>query len=195
MKRTIGLVGMLLLSAGVLWAQSLGEVARQVRAERARKDTSKVRVFTNDNLPSGGGGVSSVGSSGSSSGAAASGDEAELAAEGEGGGAAAEGEKEKTCDEPCWRGKFAEVRGKIDTARREIQILEREYQINRTQYYQDPNQAVREQYSNNTQGGTQLQQIQQQIEGKRAEIAQFERDLSNLEDELRRAGGNPSWAR
>jgi len=193
MKRLIGLLAVLLLASGVGWAQTvqelrLGDLARKVRAERAGRNLSKVPFFTNETLPGGTGGVSFVGTSR----AAAPTEGGEEGAEG--GTAAAGGEKQK-CDEACWRGKFSEKRNAISTAQTELDILQRQFNLARTQYYQDPNQAMRDQYSNTTAGGRELQQLQQQINDKQAQIQRLQQELSGLEDQLRREGGNPGWAR
>ena len=191
MKKAIGLLAVLLLASGIGWGQTkelrLGDLARKVRAERAGRDLSKVPFFTNETLPSGGG-VNFVGTSR----APAEGGEEGAAAGGE--AAAAGGEKQK-CDEACWRGKFSEKRNAIRTAQSELDILQREFNLARTQYYQDPNQAMRDQYSNNTSGGRELQDLQQRINDKQAQIQRLQQELSGLEDQLRREGGNPGWAR
>jgi len=145
-----------------------------------------VPYFTNDTLPRGAAGISVLGAS-----RAAAGAEGEEAA----GGEAAAGGEEPECDESCWRGKFREKREQIATAQRELDILQREFNLARTQYYQDPQQAMREQYSGTTAGGRELQQIQQRMDEKQAQIQRLQQELSGLEDELRRAGGNPGWAR
>ena len=191
MKKAIGLLAVLLLASGIGQAQvkelRLGDLARKVRAERAGRDLSKVPFFTNETLPSGGG-VNFVGTSR----APAEGGEEGAAAGGE--AAAAGGEKQK-CDEACWRGKFSEKRNAIRTAQTELDVLQREFNLARTQYYQDPNQAMRDQYSNTTAGGRELQQLQQRITDKQAQILRLQQELSGLEDQLRRDGGNPGWAR
>ena len=194
MKRLLGLLAVLLLASGVGLAQTvqelrLGDVARKVRAERAGRNLSKVPFFTNETLPSGGG-VNFVGTSR----AAAEGGEEGAAAGPEASGLTAAGEAEK-CDEACWRGKFRDKRGQITAAQGELDILQREFSLARTQYYQDPNQAMRDQYSNTTAGGRELQQLQQRINDKQAQILRLQQELSGLEDQLRREGGNHGWAR
>lgn len=192
MRKAILVLSLLLLAPGVSWAQtqgeSLGDLARQIRAQRAKKDLSKVPLFTNENIPRGGE-VSVVGGAAPATPAATG----EAGAEGEAG--PAEKSKEKECDEACWRDKFRAKRDMIRAAQKELEILQREYNLARTQYYQDPNRAVREQYSNNPAGGRELQELQQKITAKQAEIATLQRGLADLEDELRRAGGDPGWAR
>ena len=54
---------------------------------------------------------------------------------------------------------------------------------------------MRDQYSNTTAGGRELQQLQQRINDKQAQILRLQQELSGLEDQLRREGGNPGWAR
>lgn len=193
MRKAIVLLGALLLVSGLGWAQaqeeSIADVARRVRAERAKKDTSKVPLFTNENMPRASAGPSTAGAALTAAGPVSGGE----AAGGE--AAAAEGEKKSDCDEQCWRGKFKALREKVGTAQRELDILQREYNLSRTQHYQDPNQAIREQYSGNVAGGRQLQDLQRQMSEKQTEIQRSQQELSNLEDELRRTGGNPGWAR
>lgn len=193
MKKVILLLSVLLVASGLTWAQSrtpssLAEVARKVRAQRIKKDLSKVPLFTNDNIPKAGAAVSTVGSSRVVAAA-----EGEPAAEEEA-GAGKEGEAEE-CDEQCWRERFREKRQQIRSAQRELDILQREYNLARVQYYQDPNRAMREQYSANTAGGRELLELQRQMSEKRTEIQRLQQELSQLEDDLRRSGGSPSWAR
>lgn len=198
MKRVSLLLSAILLVAGLAWAQSAGapdnvaEAARKARAAREKKGAAKPRVYTNENIP-GTPGVSVVGTTAAP--AAAAPTEGQAAAGGAAPGEAAAGESAEECDEPCWRGKFREQRTKIRTAERELDILQREYNLSRTQYYQDPNQAVREQYSNNVAGGRELQDLLTRINDKKAEIQKLQQELRQLEDDLRRAGGKPGWAR
>ncbi|MFB3130059.1 MAG: hypothetical protein ACE1Y7_10255 [Lysobacteraceae bacterium] len=190
MKKAILILIALLLVAGPAWAQtqtrSLGEIARKLRAARAKKDLSKVRVYTNDNLPKSTVPISVMGRPAAtpSEGAAAAGQVDDSGEE--------EGEE---CDEQCWRGKFSEQRLKIRTAEGAVDLLQREYNLARTQHYQDPNAALREQYSNTAAGGRQLQDLLNQMNAKKREIQQLRQELTALEREMRRSGGKPGWAR
>ncbi len=202
MKRTgfiLALAIALLTPLCGAWAQSqesIAEYARRVRAERAKKEGAKVRMYTNDNIPGAGGLASAVGGIFAP---AEGGPALEGAAEGaagatEGGAPAAEGEA-KECGEACWKGKFSEQRAKIAQAEKELDILQREYNLARTQYYQDPNAALREQYSNTTGGGRELEDLLKRMDEKKAEIDKLKQDLGRLEDDLRKSGGQPGWAR
>ncbi len=190
MKKAILILIALLLVAGPVWAQSqtrsLGEIARKLRADRAKKDLSKIRVYTNDNLPKSTVPISVMGRPAAtpSEGAAAAGQVDDSGEE--------EGEE---CDEQCWRGKFSEQRLKIRTAEGAVDLLQREYNLARTQHYQDPNAALREQYSNTAAGGRQLQDLLNQMNEKKREIAQLRQELTALEREMRRSGGKPGWGR
>ena len=195
MRKAAGILILILFAGGLAWAQnvppSLAEAARKAREERAKMGATKVPMFTNDNIPRAGG-LSIAGSPAVA--AAKSGGEG-AAAEGEGGAPAEQTDKEKKCDEQCWRGKFAEKRKQIKDAEAELDVMQREYNLARTQYYQDPNAAMREQYSNNTAGGRQLQDLNNRIASKKADIDRMKQELSALEDDLRKSGGQPGWAR
>lgn len=189
MKRIVGVLAILLLAVGLASAQSLGELARRARSKRPSKTSAK--VYTNDNLPRGGAAISITGQGQPVP--AAGGQQAATA--GAASAVEGEGEGEDECDEACWRGKFAEQRSKIAQAERELDILQREFNLARTQYYQDPNQAVREQYSANPAGGRELQDLQNRMQEKQQELDQAREGLSTLQDDLRRAGGQPAWGR
>jgi len=188
MRKALVLMAAMLVAGGVAWAQnaqgeSLADAARRVRTERSRKDLSRVPLFTNDNIPKAVGSVSVIGMAPAAP------------AESEAGGEAAAGGSKSDCDDNCWKEKFGAQRAKVQTAQRELELLQREYNLARTQYYQDPNKAVREQYSGNSAGGNELGSLQQRINDKQAEIQRLQQELSNLENELRRSGGNPGIAR
>ena len=124
MKKAILILSALLLVAGPAWAQSqthsLGEIARKLRAARAKKDLSKVRIYTNDNLPKSTVPISVMGRRAAtpSEGAAAAG-QVDVSGEKEG----------EECDEQCWRGKFSELRLKIRTAEGAVDLLQREHNL------------------------------------------------------------------
>ncbi|PYU12524.1 MAG: hypothetical protein DMG29_13980, partial [Acidobacteria bacterium] len=69
-------------------------------------------------------------------------------------------------------------------------ILQREFNLMQQQYYSDPNKALREQYDRSD-----LNNHLKAINDKKQEVARLKQALSDLEDELRRAGGDPGWGR
>jgi len=157
---------------------NLAEAARKAR--EAKKNAPKAKfVFTNDNIPTSPGATPA--------GAPAMETSAAVAA---GGAEAAPTAEKKGPDEGAWRKRFAEVRAKLDMAQKELDILQRELNLNQQQYYSDPNKAMREQY---TRG--EINEQRAKITAKQQEIEQLKRQLADLEDELRKAGGPPAWAR
>ncbi|MFQ5926601.1 MAG: hypothetical protein ACE5MH_04110 [Terriglobia bacterium] len=201
-KLGVGLIG-LLLCGGITLAlaqsqsqeKSLGEIARKLRA---KKKTRAVKVYTNDDLARlRRGGISVVGRAGAASPATASG-ETPAARAGEEAAATGEAPPEEAAteekDEQYWRGKFAEMRNKIAMAEKELDLLQREWQLQRNQYSQDPNTTLRQETLGQQPGGK-LNELREKIQEKQAEIEQFQQEMAELENELRRAGGNPGWAR
>jgi hypothetical protein len=92
-------------------------------------------------------------------------------------------------DEAYWRAAFAEARKKLADDSKELDVLQREYSLKQQQYYSDPNVALRQQYSNQD-----LIDTQAQIDKKKADVDQDNQAISTLEDDLRKAGGDPGWA-
>ena len=105
------------------------------------------------------------------------------------GGQAAGGEK-KDDPETAWKKRFAEQHGKIATAEKELDILQREAEKAQVQYYADPTKALMEQNSRKD-----INDKTTKIEAKKQEIASLKKQLSDMEDELRKSGGDPGWAR
>jgi predicted RNase H-like nuclease (RuvC/YqgF family) len=93
-------------------------------------------------------------------------------------------------DEASWRKRFTEARDKLAVAEKELDILQREVNKAQTQYYSDPQKALSEQYSRKS-----INDHDTQIAAKKQEVEQLKQNLSNLEDELRRSGGDIGWAR
>ena len=92
--------------------------------------------------------------------------------------------------EAAWRQRFKEQRDKISRAEKELDILQRETQKAEIQYYPDPQKAMNEQYTRK-----EINDKDAKIEAKRKEIADLKAGLSDLEDALRKAGGDSGWAR
>jgi hypothetical protein len=92
--------------------------------------------------------------------------------------------------EEAWRKRFKEARDKLAQAEQELDILQREAQKAQVQYYSDPQKALAQQYSRKD-----ITDNDTKIEAKKQEIAQMKQHISDLEDELRKSGGDPGWAR
>jgi prefoldin subunit 5 len=92
--------------------------------------------------------------------------------------------------EQYWRKRFAEARYKLRIAEEERDILQRELGVLVVQYDPNPAKALFEGATNKK-----INEHRKAIEDKKAEITTLQQQLSDLEDELRRAGGYPGWAR
>jgi hypothetical protein len=92
--------------------------------------------------------------------------------------------------EAAWRKRFKEQRDRISRAEKELDILQRETQKAQIQYYPDPQKAMNEQYTRKD-----VNEKLAKIAAKQQEIAQLKQGLTDLEDALRKAGGDPGWAR
>jgi hypothetical protein len=93
-------------------------------------------------------------------------------------------------DEASWRKRFREARGKLVSSEKELDILQREAQKAQVQYYTDPTKAMTEQYSRKD-----VTEKDTQIAAKKQEVAQLKQNLADMEDELRKSGGDIGWAR
>jgi chromosome segregation ATPase len=92
--------------------------------------------------------------------------------------------------EAAWRKRFKEQHDKISKSETELDILERELQKAQTEYYPDPQKAMTEQNTRK-----EINEKTAKIDAKKQEIAQLKQGLDDLEDQLRKSGGDPGWAR
>ena len=187
----IGALGSaLLLSPAVLDArpaqdqdqESVVDAAR--KAQEAKKTEPKpAKVFDNDNLGSIKGSISIVGQA-----PAPTPEEAKAAAD-KAKVVTPPGEKPAGQDEASWRQKFADANKKLTDDAHELDVDQRDYNLKQQQYYSDPNTAMKEQYSRDDLTG-----MKTKIDDLTAKVAQDKQDISDLEDALRKAGGDPGWA-
>ncbi len=92
--------------------------------------------------------------------------------------------------ETAWRKRFKDHRNKIAKAEKELDILGREVQKAQVEYYPDPQKAMTQQNSR-----ADINAINAKIDGKKKELDQLRQGLNDLEDQLRKSGGDPGWAR
>lgn len=157
--------------------ESVAEAARRNR-EQAQAEKTPPRLYTNADIEALGGTVGTP---------ANEIDEAQ-----------AEAERAKSdartairdSEEKFWRKRFADLRRDIDDKEKEIDILQRELGQARVQYYPEPIVTLREEYS------------REEINGKigiiaekRLELSILQKQLIDLEDQLRRSGGPAGWSR
>lgn len=102
----------------------------------------------------------------------------------------AEKKAEDPNSEQAWRKRFAAQHKKISDAQLELDVLQREAQKLDLQYYPDPQKAMTQQYSRSD-----INEKNEKIEKKKQEIAALQKQLNDMEDQLRAGGGDPGWAR
>jgi len=197
------LVSALMLSPTLLMArqpqESVADAAR--RAQASRKPPAKpTTVITNDDLDTIKGTISVVGEMQAplveQTGGAQ--DKTKIPAADDKGKAPAANDKTKSApaddksapakDEAYWRKTFTDARKKLADDAHELDILQREYNLKQQQYYSDPNTAMREQFNRQD-----LTDTKTKIDDKTATVAQDKQAISDLEDSLRQAGGEPGW--
>ena len=152
---------------------SLAEAARKAREQR-KSITKHAKVYDNDNIPQRPGAVSVIG-------------EATTKKQAE---AMTKEEKTEKQDEAYWRARFAKAHAKLKKDQDELAVLQRELGQLQVQYYPDPMKALEQQYTRSD-----INKQTAKIDAKQKEIQQDQQAISDLEDELRRSGGDPGWAR
>ncbi|HEV7968321.1 MAG TPA: hypothetical protein VGP19_12165 [Candidatus Acidoferrales bacterium] len=156
--------------------ESVVDAARKARAEK--KDAPKPKlVIDNDNLSTLSGTVNVVGEA-----PPPPDDQAKKPTDDK-------GKKVPAKDEAYWRQKFADANKKLADDAHELDIMQREYNLKQEQFYTDPMASLKQEYSRQD-----LNDAKAKIDDKTAMVAQDKEDISNLEDELRQAGGDPGWA-
>ena len=160
----------------------LAAAARKAREQK--KDRPKpARIFDNDNLPKNGG-ISAVGSEPATESAESGG-----ATTDSGAAPATEG-SDTAKDEKAWRGRFEKLRHKLDEDQADLDIMQRELGVLDVQYYNDPMKAMQQGYSRSD-----IDEKTAKIEAKKKQVADDQQAISDAEEELRRSGGDPGWAR
>jgi hypothetical protein len=91
--------------------------------------------------------------------------------------------------ESRWRKEFKTAYASLDRAQRELDILQREDNKAQVQYYSDPQKALAEQYTRKD-----INEHDAKIEAKKKEIEQTKQRIADMEDALRKSGGDPGWA-
>jgi len=205
--KTVCLVLILGLGAGLALAQdsssqeSLGDLARKLKAQRA-KSQEKSKVYTNDDLealpPSSGhstapaanpSGASKNGNPGVSPAKEKGGKETEV---GSGGATAAQSGKDMHGDS-YYRQRLSELEDRLDIDERELSVLKQQLGQGQMMYYSDPYQGLLQ--SSGPTAMSDVNHLQDQIAKKQAKIAADQEDIENLREELRRDGGDPGWLR
>jgi chromosome segregation ATPase len=182
---TLALGSLLLAAPAYLAAQdqdqgSVADAARKAQAEKKNAPKAKMTI-DNDNLGTLTGTVNVVGEQ-----PAPSGDQTNKAADEKN---TKPGDNAPVKDEAYWRSKFASANKKLADDAHELDILQREFNLKQDQFYTNPTAQLKQEYSRQD-----LNDTKAKIDAKTAVVDQDKADISNLEDELRQAGGDPGWA-
>ena len=191
----LGLVGIAAIAQQQATSQEgsvdpVAEAARKAREQKKAEPKPK-KVFTNDDLGSAAPAPAAATNApaATTSGSADTKENAEGTANGDKDAADKSAGANKN-GEQAWRKRFREARDKLAQAEQELDILQRESQKSQVQYYTDPQKALSEQYSRK-----EISDKDTKIDAKKQEVAQMKQHIADLEDELRKSGGDPGWAR
>jgi uncharacterized protein with LGFP repeats len=149
----------------------LGDVARKIREEKAKSGTKPAKVYTNDNIPKNvviGVAPMPILETATTTKAAVG----------------------EVHDEKYFRKAKAEIMDRKQVHERELEVLQQKLGQNNMQYYPNPQDSLTQEYSRSD-----INKLQTDIDKKKAEIAADDKALSDLEDQLRREGGEPGWIR
>jgi hypothetical protein len=158
-------------------APSLADAARKAR-EAKKTEPKNTKVFTNDNIPDAGN-INVVGAD---------------AAPADGSAAAPPPAAAKSTlaqEEQGWRDRFGKARAKLARDQAELDVLQREMGKLQLGFY--PNDPVKQMQQDLTRSDIINQQAK--IDKKLADIAADKGAISDLEDALRKSGGDPGWSR
>jgi hypothetical protein len=165
--------------------QSVADAARKAKEQKgdSQAQAKAPRVFDNDNIPTQGG-ISAVGSthtgssdeSGKSSGSASGDAKA-------GGGLSGK-------DEKGWRDLFKTLRHRQEQDEAELEIDQRELGVDNVQFYSDPVKGMQQGLTRSD-----INDKTAKIDEVKRKIEADKQAISDAEEQLRAAGGDPGWAR
>ena len=162
---------------------SLGEVARRLKAEREKEKEKPVVVFTNDNLPSQGSlGIASV--------------RLEKGVKEEGQAKetrAAQADRSEKHDEKYFRSKAEKIRSRMDFHQRQLAVLKQQLGLARMQYYPDPQKTLEQESTPAFQSD--VDKLRAKIASAEKAVADDQKAMDDLQQELRRERGDPGWIR
>jgi hypothetical protein len=165
---------------------AVADAARKAREEK-KKDTPKPKkVYTDDDLNhSTSGNVPASGGASDASTQQGSGKDADAKSK----DAPGKTPSSEESAEARWRKQFKDAYASLDRAEKELSILEREDSKAQLQYYPDPQKALAEQYTRKD-----INEKDAKIAAKKKEIEQIKQRINDMEDALRKSGGDPGWA-
>ncbi len=166
---------------------SLGDLARKVKAERTKASSNPAKVFTNDNLPVRPRGEGPTAATGMSATVAEQpGNKTESAPS----STPPQEPASEVHNEKYYRAKQKELQDRMDLHQRQLDVLQQKLSQNQLQYYPDPNKTLTQEYTR-----ADVNKLNDDIQKKKDEIVADQKALDDLQDLLRREGGDPGWLR
>jgi hypothetical protein len=89
-----------------------------------------------------------------------------------------------------WTKRASKLHAKLAAAEQELDVLQRELNKDDLQYYPDPQKALMQQYSRSD-----INEKTAKVAAKKADIESLKQQIADLEDAVRKAGGDPGWVR
>ncbi len=179
----VALAGSMVLGQEPGAPQSLGEIARQLKAEREKQRQTPVAVYTNDNLPR----QESLG--------VVSADTKENS---ETKRQAAEKNAPATTTsevrgEKYFRSKAEKIRSQMEFHKRQLAVLQQQLGLARMQYYPDPQKTLEQESTPAFQSD--IGKLRSKIASAEKAVSDDQKAMEELHGELRRDGGDPGWIR
>lgn len=161
---------------GVIAQPSLGQVARELRASHKVANTAP--LYTNDNLPRSGAGLSILGPSTLRSAAPES--------------TAPTGSANQAAIQQIayLRGEIARSQTQLQLHQRELSVLQQQFGQSKMQWYPNPSQTLMQEYSRQNVAG-----LADKIGQKKRQIAEDQQAIDGLNDQLQRAQARYGWVR
>ena len=162
---------------------AVADAARKAREQKKKEAAKPKRVYTDDDVNhlTSGAPAPSTEAAGTPEGSAKTSDEQAAKDAGK------TGEPEES-PETKWRKRFKEAYTNLVRAEKELDVLQREDNKAQTQYYTDPQKALQEQYSRK-----EINDKDAKIAAKKKEVEALKQQISDMQDELRKSGGDPGW--
>lgn len=160
--------------------ESLGALARKLKAQRKEEGKKPAAVFTNDSIPKTGSMDTVEVSSGTNS-------KSEQPASG----------KSKAASEDHGEAYFSKkaksIRDDMSMHERELKVLQQQASQAQINYYPNPQTTLEQESGPKFQ--SKVNDLQKKIDEKKQQIAKDQKALDDIQQELRRDGGNPGWIR
>jgi hypothetical protein len=169
----------------------VADAARKAREQKKKETARPKRVYTDDDVNHL---VTAAAPSGDAGATASTEEGAAKNPDAQGKGAQGKDATGKTAEpeespETKWRKQFKEAYVNLYRAQKELDVLQREDNKAQVQYYGDPQKALAEQYTRQD-----INDKDAKIAAKKKEIDQIKQRISDMEEALRKSGGDPGWA-